>query len=78
VAITDRSSDGKPLGYRRLERSGHRELKTLSYHAWRTACKSTTGDNPVQRFYRASLERTLDLRHARRPYHLRSTLCLIG
>ena len=65
LAITDRSSDGKPLGYQRLERRGHRELKTLSYHAWRTACKSTTGDNAVQRFYRASLERTHDVRHAR-------------
>jgi transposase len=65
LAITDRSSDGKPLGYRRLERRGHRELKTLSYHAWRTSCKSTTGDNAVQRFYRASRERTHDVRHAR-------------
>jgi hypothetical protein len=58
LAITDRSSDGKPLGYQRLERRGHRELKTLSYHAWRTACKSTTRDNAVQRFYQASLTRT--------------------
>jgi transposase len=65
LAITDRNSDGKPLGYERLERRGHRELKTLSYHAWRTACRSTTRDNAVQRFYRASLERTHDVRHAR-------------
>jgi transposase len=65
LAITDRSSDGKPLGYQRLERRGHRELKTLSYHAWRTACRSTTRENAVQRFYRASLERTHDVRHAR-------------
>jgi hypothetical protein len=65
LAITDRSSDGKPLGYKRLERRGHRELKNLSYHAWRTACKSTTRDNAVQGFYRASLARIHDLRHAR-------------
>jgi transposase len=65
LAITDRSSDGKPLGYQRLERRGHRELKTLSYHAWRTACRSTTADNAVQRLYRASLARTHDVRHAR-------------
>lgn len=65
LSITDRSSDGKPLGYQRLERRGHRELKTLSYHAWRTACRSTTRENPVQRFYRASLERIHDVRHAR-------------
>ena len=65
LAITGRSSDGKPLGCQRLERRGHPELKTLSYHAWRTACKSTTRDNPVQRYYRASLARTHDVRHAR-------------
>jgi hypothetical protein len=65
LSITDRSSDGKPLGYQRLDRRGHRELKTLSYHAWRTACKSTTRDNAVQRFHRASLARTHNVRHAR-------------
>src|SRR5205807_1377403 len=39
LSITDRSSDGTPLGYQRLDRAGNGELKTLSYHAW----KSTTG-----------------------------------
>jgi transposase len=43
LGITDRTSDNKPLGYQRLDRRGNRELKNLSYHAWRTACKSTTG-----------------------------------
>jgi transposase len=65
LAITERSSDGKPLGYQRLERSGHRELKTLSYHAWRTATKSTTKDNAVKSYYQQSRERTHDVRHAR-------------
>ena len=65
LAITGSSSDGKPLGYERLERRGHRELKTLSYHAWRTACRSTTRENAVQGSYRASLARTHDVRHAR-------------
>jgi transposase len=65
LAITQQSSDGKPLGYQRLDRSGHRELKTLSYHAWRTATKSTTRSNAVQSYYRASQERTHDTRHAR-------------
>ena len=37
----------------------------MSYHAWRTACKSTTGDNAVKAFYRASVERTGSVRHAR-------------
>jgi transposase len=65
LSITERSSDGKPLGYQRLDRRGHRELKTLSYHAWRTACRSTTRTNALQRFHDASLERTHDVRHAR-------------
>jgi len=65
LGITDRSSDGKPLGYERLDRQGNRELKNLSYHAWRTACKSTTGPNAIKSFYQASRERTHDVRHAR-------------
>lgn len=65
LAITNRSSDGKPLSHQRLDRRGHHELKTLSYHAWRTACKSTTRENAVQAYYRASRERTHDARHAR-------------
>src|SRR5207249_4222134 len=65
LSITDRSSDGTPLGYQRLDRSGNRELKPLSYHAWRTACKSTTGSNAIKSFYQASKERTHDVRHAR-------------
>ena len=65
LGITDRSSDGKPLGYQRLDRRGNHELKNLSYHAWRTACKSTTGPNAIKSFYQASRQRTHDVRHAR-------------
>src|SRR5881275_2839302 len=65
LGITDRTSDNKPLGYERLNRRGNRELKNLSYHAWRTACKSTTGPNAIKSFYQASRERTHDVRHAR-------------
>jgi len=65
LSITDRSSDGKPLGYQRLDRRGNRELKNLSYHAWRTACKSTIGPNPIKSFYQASKQRTGNVRHAR-------------
>lgn len=65
LGITDRSSDNKPLGYRRIDRRGNNELKNLSYHAWRTACKSTTSDNAVKAFYHASLKRTGSVRHAR-------------
>jgi transposase len=65
LGITDRTSDGKPLGYKRLDRAGNAELKNLSYHAWRTACKSTTGPNAVKAFYEASRLRTGSVRHAR-------------
>src|SRR5438552_5293267 len=65
LGITDRTSDGKRLGYQRLDRRGNRELKNLSYHAWRTACKSTTGPNPIKSFYQQSRLRTGSVRHAR-------------
>jgi transposase len=65
LGITDRTSDNKPLGYKRLDRRGNAELKNLSYHAWRTACKSTTGPNAIKAFYQASKERTGSVRHAR-------------
>lgn len=65
LAITDRSSDNKPLGYQRLDRRGHRELKNLSYTAWRTASKRTTRPNAIQRFYWQSRARTGSVRHAR-------------
>lgn len=65
LGITDRTSDHKPLGYQRLDRRGNRELKNLSYHAWRTACKSTTGTNVIKAFYQQSRQRTGSVRHAR-------------
>src|SRR5213595_1322527 len=65
LGITDRTSDNKPLGYQRLDRRGNHELKNLSYHAWRTACKSTTGPNATKAFYHQSRQRTGSVRHAR-------------
>jgi transposase len=65
LGITDRTSDNKPLGYQRLDRRGNAELKNLSYHAWRTACKSTTGPNAIKTFYQQSRLRTGSVRHAR-------------
>lgn len=62
MGVTDRSSDGKPLGYRRLDRSGIAELKALTYHAWMSAMK---GDNEVKQFYLNSLKRTQSRVHAR-------------
>jgi transposase len=62
LGIIDRSSDGKPLGYRRLDRSGIGELKAVSYRAWLNAQK---GNNEVRQFYHASLQRTHSRTHAR-------------
>lgn len=62
LSITDRSSDGKPLGFQRIDRSGVSELKALSYRAFLAAIKS---DNEVKNFYLDSLKRTYDRKHAR-------------
>ena len=62
TGVTDRSSDGKPLGYKRLDRAGIGELKALSYRAFMSAMKS---DNEVKRFYLQSLQRTQNHKHAR-------------
>lgn len=62
LGVTDRSSDGKPLGYKRLDKSGIGELKALSYRAFISAMKS---DNEVKHFYLNSLKRSHDRKHAR-------------
>jgi transposase len=62
LSITDRSSDGKPLGFQRIDPSGVGELKALSYRAFIAAMKS---DNEVKRFYLQSLQRTHCRKHAR-------------
>lgn len=62
LGITDRSSDGKPLGYKRLDKSGVSELKDISHTAWRAAM---CGSNEVKQFYLRSLQRTGNHVHAR-------------
>jgi transposase len=62
LSITDRSSDGKSLGFKRLDKSGIGELKALTYRAYMASMRS---DNEVRRFYRQSLQRTLNRKHAR-------------
>ena len=62
MGVTDRSSDGKPLGYKRLDRSGISEIKALLYQAWMSALN---GDNEVKEFYLNSLQRTHSRVHAR-------------
>lgn len=62
LGIIDHSSDGKPLGFKRLDRSGVGELKAVSYRAWLSAQR---GNNEVRQFYHASLQRTHNKVHAR-------------
>jgi len=62
LGITERSSDNKPLGYKKLDRSGVGELKALSYRAWMSGSK---GDNEVRSFYERSLAATNNRTHAR-------------
>ena len=62
MGVTDRNSDGKPLGYKRLDRSGISEIKATIYQAWMSAMK---GDNEVNQFYLKSLQQTHSRVHAR-------------
>jgi transposase len=64
LAVTDRSSDNKPLGFRRLDRNGNSDLKAMSYWSWKGALW-TQEDNVVKQFYHRSLERTHEKVHAR-------------
>lgn len=64
LAVTERSSDGKPLARRRLDAHGNPVLKSMSYMAWMASLRAKKG-NEIQRFYYASLERTKDKTHAR-------------
>ena len=57
LGIVDRSSSGKPLAYKRLDRAGTGELKAVSYRIWLTAVR-VCGPNEVCRFYEASLAHT--------------------
>jgi transposase len=62
LGVTEYSSDGKQLGFKRLDKSGIAEIKCLTFLGWMNALKR---DNEVRRFYKASLKRTCDRVHAR-------------
>lgn len=62
LGITDRVSDGKSLGYRRLDKNGNGRLKDLSRKAFMHAMKY---DNAFSRAYRRTLARTHNETHAR-------------
>jgi len=57
LGITDRSSDNKPLGYKRLDKAGNSELKAMSYRAYMGAMR-VKRENEVRLFFEASLMRT--------------------
>ena len=64
LGITDRSSDDKPLGYKRLDRAGNSELKAMSYRAYLGAMR-VKRKNEVRLFFEASLRRTHSTTKAR-------------
>lgn len=64
MGIVDRTSNGKPLGYKRLNKSGHGELKKIFNTAVKAAL-SRNDNNEVKIFYEASLAATHDPDHAR-------------
>ena len=64
LGVTDRSSDNKPLAYKRLDKAGNSELKAMSYRAFTSAMRIKR-DNEVRSFYEASLSRTRNHTRAR-------------
>jgi transposase len=64
LGVTDRSSDGKPLGFKRLDRAGNSELKAMSYRAFRCAM-SIKRENEVRSFYENSMRNTHNPTRAR-------------
>lgn len=64
LGITDRSSNGTPLGRKTLDRNGVGTLKDLSRKAFHGALR-TRGDNLFKRTYQAALRRTHNAVHAR-------------
>ena len=57
LGIRQRSSAGKSLAYKRLDRSGAGVLKAMSYQCWLSSLR-TAQPNEVSLFYDASLRRT--------------------
>ncbi len=64
LGVTDRSSDGKPLAYKRLDRAGNGELKAMSYRAF-LAALNRKDENEVRQFYNRSLQQTRNQTRAR-------------
>lgn len=65
LGITDRSSNGKPLGYEKLDPNGRSEIKDISYRAWKAGATQATTTNEVKRFYETSLSNSSSQTNAR-------------
>jgi len=63
LGIRNQTSDGKPLGYEKLDSNGRTELKAISYRAWLSALRHSP--NEVETFFEESVGRTGDRTHAR-------------
>jgi hypothetical protein len=64
LGVTDRTSDNKPLGYKRLDKNGNSELKAMSYRAFLAAMRIRR-QNEVRTFYENSYRVTRDATRAR-------------
>jgi transposase len=64
LAVTCRSSDGRPLGFAQLDRAGVGRLKAMTHAAFLGAMRKKD-DNLFKRCYRDGLERTHNPVHAR-------------
>jgi len=64
LGITERSSDGKRLGPKRLDHTGLGRLKDVSRKAFISALH-TRSDNAFKRSYQRALARTHNATHAR-------------
>lgn len=64
LGVVDRTSDGKPLGYKRLDKAGNSELKAMSYRAYLCAMR-VQRPNEVREFYEKSLRCSKSATNAR-------------
>lgn len=64
LGVIHRTSDNRPVGRKRLDRSGHAILKDMTYRAW-LGSLNRKDDNEVKAFFERSLARTKNRTHAR-------------
>jgi len=55
LGITDRDSNGRPLGYQKLDPNGRTDIKDISYRAWKAGATQAKTANEVKGFYEKSL-----------------------